>query len=145
MSEDTLKLRRLEMILALASIGGVSYLDRLHADMRDELKDLEDFVNDQNRDADLTLDLKVKMTLTREGLLKLSAKHNFKSPQLPAAGGIAWISNGEVTPQNPAQMRFNLQPAPAPIRSYADDGGAEVIETRSAPIYAADANRRIVD
>ena len=73
--------RRIETILAL--VGGGNYLNRLHAEIAEKLRDLEDFVNSEKKDSTLTLDLKVKFTLSRDGMLRLTADHKFAEPKLP--------------------------------------------------------------
>lgn len=120
---DNMKLRRLEMILAL--VGGGRYLERLHGDLQEALRNLEDHVNSEQKDAKLTLDLKVTFTLDRAMLLKIAADHTLKEPRFPAGQGIAWLDDGEITPQNPQQMRFDLRDAGPRHDTY----GGDVIES----------------
>lgn len=99
--------RRIETILAL--VGGGNYLNRLHAEIAEKLRDLEDFVNSEKKDSTLTLDLKVKFTLSRDGMLRLTADHKFAEPKLPPQMGVAFLDNGDVVTHNPAQGRFDLR------------------------------------
>lgn len=119
-SDDTPRLRRLESILGMCGKGG-DYLDRLHGDMHQNFVDLEDFVNGENKDASLTITVTLKVSLDRTGLMKLNASHKIKKPEPPASGGIAWMDNGNVTPSNPAQGRFDLREAPRATRTVIED------------------------
>ena len=139
MSEG-MKLRRLEMILAL--VGNGRYLERLHTDLHQNLQELEDFVNSEQKDAKLSLTLKLDFSLDRTMLLKLAANHSFKTPKLPVAQGIAWLDDGEVTPQNPQQLRFDLRETSG---SRADTYGGDVIEGSRQIIEGGGADRRFAD
>lgn len=101
--------RRIESLLAL--VGNGQYLRRLHSETAQHLRDLEDHVTSEKRDASMTLTIKLKVTLDRTGLARLTADHDFKDPKVPASMGVAFLNDGQITPQNPAQMRFDLRDA----------------------------------
>lgn len=114
--------RRLETILAL--VGGGAYLHRLHAEIAEKLRGLEDFVNSEKKDSTLTLTMKVKFTLSRDGMLRLTADHSFAEPKMPAQMGVAFLDNGDVVTHNPAQGRFDLRD----VSDARSAGSAEVVD-----------------
>ncbi len=126
-----MEIRRVEPMLGL--IGNGRFLERLHAEMADKLRGLEDWVNDQNKDGSLDLTLKVKFSLGRDGLLRLKGEYDLKLPKEPASQGVAWLDNGALSPNNPNQMRFDLRNAAEPRHTYGGDvvDGWRVIEDGS--------------
>lgn len=121
-----MELRRLEQMLAM--LGG-GFLPRLHAALAQSLRNLEDYVKDQNKDATLTFNLTVKFSLGRDGLLRMTGNYDLKEPKEPAAAGVAWLDDGALSARNPAQQYFDF-----PESARARDTGATVIEGNSAPV-----------
>lgn len=109
-------IKRIEAMLSL--IGAGKFLDRLHAELNEELQNLEDHVNSENADATLSLTIKVDFKLCRDGSMQLKGDTVFKRPKMKAFGGVAWLDNGELSPQNPAQLNMDLTRGSAPVRGF---------------------------
>lgn len=131
-----MEIRRLEQMLAM--LGG-DFLRRMHTELGEELRDLEDFVKDQNKDAALTFNLDIKFALGRDGLLRLTGDYKLKPPKAPAAAGVAWLDDGALTPQNPAQRHFEFDASTARVTN------GQSSYSRGDVIDAGDDSRRFAD
>lgn len=132
-----MEIRRLEQMLAM--LGG-DFLRRMHGDIAEELRDLEDFVKDQNKDAALTFSLDLRFALGRDGLLRMTGDYKLKPPKAPAAAGVAWLDDGALTPQNPAQRHFQFDPDTARVTN------GQRYESRADDVIDAGSdNRRFAD
>lgn len=105
-------LRTIDQILAIPDEG--NFLSELLQENADLIAELQDHQKAYGGAPKGSLSISIAYELGKGGIVNMKASFATKAPKTPAASAVAWVTrDGDLTPENPAQMKLNLRDATA--------------------------------